>query len=135
MVKIGRKSYEIKAVVCDVGQDILGMDFLDKYKLGFEWDDFDQTELFIVDKKAKIKEELQMVTVPANLPRNRGSGEQPQSRQSVVHESGAHTPDQVAALNQAIAFQIACVKKLATPETKKKSVEEQLAMHQPKYAE
>ena len=58
-IKIGRKSYEIEAVVCDVAQDILGMDFLNKFKLGFEWDDFDQSELYIVDKKADIKKKLQ----------------------------------------------------------------------------
>ena len=38
------------AVICDVGQDILGADFINKYKLGMEWDDFDQTELFLSDK-------------------------------------------------------------------------------------
>ena len=68
-VKIGRKAYSIEAIVCDVAQDILGMDFVDKFKLNFEWDDFDQSELYIVDKKAKISQELQMVTVPKNLPR------------------------------------------------------------------
>ena len=68
-IKIGRKSYEIPAVICDIQQDILGMDFLNKYKLGFEWDDFDQTELYLVDKKSKIKAELQMVTVPSDLQR------------------------------------------------------------------
>ena len=41
-VKIGRKAYPIDAIICDVAQDILGMDFMDKFKLGFEWDDFDQ---------------------------------------------------------------------------------------------
>ena len=38
------------AIICDVGQDILGADFINKYKLGMEWDDFDQTELFLSDK-------------------------------------------------------------------------------------
>ena len=35
-VKIGRKSYNMPAVVCDVKQDILGMDFITKFKLNFE---------------------------------------------------------------------------------------------------
>ena len=99
--KIGRKLYKVKAIVCDVGQDILGMDFMNEYKLGFEWDEFDQTELYLVDKKACIKEELQMVTVPSNLQRSYLAS-------SPVPESA----EQVAALNQAIAFQVACVKKL-----------------------
>ena len=32
-VKINRKTYTIPAVVCDIQQDILGMDFITKYKL------------------------------------------------------------------------------------------------------
>ena len=32
-VKIGRKTYPTPAVVCDIQQDILGMDFLKKFKL------------------------------------------------------------------------------------------------------
>ena len=52
--KINRKTYSISAVICDINQDILGSDFIHKYKIGFEWDDFHQTELFIVDKKTKI---------------------------------------------------------------------------------
>ena len=37
VIKIGRKTYDIDAVVCDVKQDILGMDFLNKYKLSLVW--------------------------------------------------------------------------------------------------
>ena len=37
--KINRKLYTIQAVICDVSQDILGMDFLQKYKLSIQWDD------------------------------------------------------------------------------------------------
>ena len=53
--QINRKTYTIPAIICDVQQDILGMDFVDKYKLGLEWDDFDQSVLFLVDKRAQIK--------------------------------------------------------------------------------
>ena len=49
-IKIGQKEYKMPAVFCDVGQDILVADFINKYKLGMEWDDFDQTELFLSDK-------------------------------------------------------------------------------------
>ena len=45
--KIGRKTYKIAALICDVAQDILGSDFLHKYKLSLEWDDWDQSELFL----------------------------------------------------------------------------------------
>ena len=45
------------------------MDFINKYKLGLEWDDYNQSKLFIVDKKAKIKSPLKIVTVPTSLPR------------------------------------------------------------------
>ena len=45
------------------------MDFLHKYKLGLEWDDETHTRLFIKDKRADIKKELQIVTVPRNLLR------------------------------------------------------------------
>ena len=45
------------AIICDIGQDILGADFINKYKLGLEWDEVDQTELFLVDKKAQWQED------------------------------------------------------------------------------
>ena len=32
--KINRKTYSVNAIICDVNQDILGMDFVNKYKLG-----------------------------------------------------------------------------------------------------
>ena len=125
-VKIGRKAYKVNAVVCDVGQDILGFDFLDKYKLSMQWDDFDQTELYIVDRKASIKAPLQMVTVPPDLPRNvaAGSSANPGAAGSSANPTN---PSTVAAINQAIAFQVSCVKKLESEsKPEKKSVEEQL---------
>ena len=70
IVKIGRKTYKMEAVICDIEQDILGMDFIDHYKLGFDWDDFDQSELFIFDKRAQIKVRLEHVSIPhKSLPR------------------------------------------------------------------
>ena len=66
---IGRKRYKMPAVVCDVKQDILGMDFIAKYRLNFEWDEIDQTDLYLVDRKAKSKSALQIVTVPVDTPR------------------------------------------------------------------
>ena len=67
-VKIGRKAYEIEAVVCDISQDILGMDFISKFKLGFIWDDFDQSELYIYDffLKAKRRHRSKAPPFPSN---------------------------------------------------------------------
>ena len=53
----------------NVKQHILGMDFLNKYKLNLEWDDIDQSDLFIVDRKAQIRSKLQVITVPTDKPR------------------------------------------------------------------
>ena len=36
-VKMNRKSYRIEAVICDIQQDILGMDFINKYKLLYKF--------------------------------------------------------------------------------------------------
>ena len=68
-VKINRKMYRIPAVVCDVKQDILGIDFINKYKLSMQWDDYDQSELFLVDRKADIRAPLKIVTVPTEIAR------------------------------------------------------------------
>ena len=54
--KIGRKSYKVSAIICDVEQDILGMDFMTKFKLNLEW--CDESELYIVDKKAQTRNKL-----------------------------------------------------------------------------
>ena len=66
-LKINRKTYRIPAMICDINQDILGMDFVDKYKLGLEWDDFDQSELFLVDKRSQIKTLLKMVIIGTSV--------------------------------------------------------------------
>ena len=116
-IKIGRKSYKMPAVVCDIAQDILGMDFIDKYKLGFEWDDFDQSELYLVDKRANIKEELQIVTVPSDLQRVSYLVAPPvQSSESADLVKG-FPPKSVVVLgeprdNQAVSFEVACMQNL-----------------------
>ena len=46
-VRIGRKEYQIQAVVTDVKQPIIGMDLIKFYKLGFDWDG---DEMFVVDR-------------------------------------------------------------------------------------
>ena len=55
--------------MADTTDSILGMDFIGKFKLGFIWDDFDQSELYIYDKKAQIQKQLQIVTIPADTQR------------------------------------------------------------------
>ena len=120
-IKIGRKTYSMPAVVCDIQQDILGMDFLTKYKLNFEWDDFDHSELYLVDKKAQIRALLQIVTVPTDTLRVNylDKSEPPMSDQGEVPQSF----DQ-AKMNEAIAFEVACMKQLGpewnSPEKNKK---------------
>ena len=60
-VKIGRKTYQIKAVVVDLDHEILGMDFINRYRLGLDWID---GEYKIVDRKAQIQHSLSFVAVP-----------------------------------------------------------------------
>ena len=123
VVKINRKAYEIEAVVCDIDQDILGMDFLSKFKLGLVWDDFDQSELYIYDKKAQIKERLQIVTVPSDMQSLSYLGPDRSKEAGLVNFSDR---------NQAIAFQVSCMKQLGSkPENK--TMDEGLAMHEEKY--
>ena len=97
-VKIGRKAYTMPAIICDIDQDILGMDFLSKYKLGFEWDGIDQSELYLVDKKADIRKLLQTVTVPIGLQTthrvvqpssSNGGGSTGPSRQQIAAVAGS----------------------------------------------
>ena len=146
--KINRKTYSITAVICDVNQDILGMDFVNKYKLGLEWDDFDQSTLFLVDKRANIKSELKIVTVPTNL--TRAHHLEPVSSLSASRlpvrsfEENFPPPSSpqdapVAPLPvrdaQAVQFEVSCIKKLGeaeSPENLKKK-EDALAIHDLEY--
>ena len=128
--KINRKTYKISAVICDIKQDILGMDFMTKYKLGLHWDDETQSELFIVDKKSNIRSRLQIETVPINLVR---------THHFEQHSSSPDTPTcfKPSERGVASAFEVACMKELsenAGPEKKKLSVEESLLLHEEEYA-
>merc|ERR1711884_412588 len=64
-IQIGRKSYEILATIADVDQDILGWDFIEKHRLNFEWGQFG--DLYIHDRKAKIKQALKYVVLPPGV--------------------------------------------------------------------
>ena len=114
-IKIGRKSYSMPAVICDIAQDILGADFINKYRLGLEWDDFDQTELYITDKKAQTKTLLSFITVPQSTQRVAylQPGEATPISTSDLPESWLKPKLPVSRLsNEEIEFQVACIKKL-----------------------
>ena len=134
--KIGRKTYSMEAIICDIGQDILGMDFLKKYRLSLDWDDLDQSELFLVDKKANISKRLEMVTVPTDLQRVHYLEDE--SGPSGCAPSSSLTPSVPSP--ESVAFQVACVQELSVKsdkkkEEKKKTLEESLRLHDPKYVE
>ena len=134
-VKIGRKAYSVTAVVCDIAQDILGMDFISKYKLGFEWDEFDQSELFITDKRADIKERLQIVTVPVDIPRAHHTAVMSADKVGQVGPSPT-VPLKVSAVNaEQAAFELACMKALGDKESveERRKVEEKIKIHDPEY--
>ena len=102
------------AIICDIDQDILGMDFLDRYKLGFEWDDVDQSELYLVDKKANMKKLLRTVTVPVDIQRthsvqpssSKGGGAPQPSRQQVAAVAGRNPSP------QSVFFEVSCVEEI-----------------------
>ena len=50
-IRLNRKSYVIKAVIADVSQDILGWDFLSKYKLNWQWTEFRR----LISRRSKSK--------------------------------------------------------------------------------
>ena len=99
-IRIGRKTYHIKAVIIDVDQEILGMDFINKYRLGLDWVN---DKLHLIDKKAQTSSPLQFVTVPTDLVRP----------QSVTSDSGDPLSSITTSLTPAwIDFQMSCMKAL-----------------------
>ena len=146
-VKIGRKTYPIPAVICDIEQDILGMDFIAKFRLNFEWDEIDQSELWIVDRKAQIRDQLQIVTVPTDIPRVHyldSLGAKPPEGGSFAAQSSAgpqsltSTPSSSPTRpvnNASVQFEVACMKALEGSDKKqtKLSIEQQLQLHEDKY--
>ena len=68
-VRLGRKEYHIQAVISDTTDNILGMDFIMKYKLDFRWGPFG--DLYLFDPKSQSSTLCQFVKIPrdANLPR------------------------------------------------------------------
>ena len=91
-IRLGRKTYSIDAKITDVKQPIVGMDFIAKYRLNFEWDD--QDNLHIVDKRACTKQKLKFVTIAQHSL--------PVIKQTVSSSKA----------NDQILFEMACIKKL-----------------------
>ena len=124
--QINRKTYEMQAIICDIAQDILGMDFMTKYKLGFDWDG---DQLMIIDKKAQIKSPLEVVTVPVDFQRIHylKPGSRPAQAGQVLDEAS------IKRSNDAIAFQVSCVQKLDQSNNsnteKNEDIEEKLKLH------
>ena len=100
--RIGRKTFSIQATVADVQQDIVGWDFISKYKLDMQWSE-SGLDYFLIDKKAKVKHALRFITIPA------GS-----SRLASVHFKPGQESKEVS------AFEIASMRALGSevPETK-----------------
>ena len=59
-IRLNRKTYTILATIADIEQDIIGWDFLSKYKFDFAWNEFG--DLYLHDKKADIKAPLKFIT-------------------------------------------------------------------------
>ena len=96
-VRIGRKQYEIEAIKTDIDQQILGWDLFRKYNLGFDWD---CGELFITDKKAKIRSLLKFIKID------------PQATKSVMAADLYEEPQFEHISPQDIYFNTECMKNL-----------------------
>lgn len=114
-VKIGRKTYQVEAVVVDLGQEILGMDFLNTYKLGLDWID---DEYYIFDRRAQIKKSLSFVTVPEIHVRT----------QALVHlEDKKPDPNDLKRPQMHpdwISFQVSCMKALTSDASQNQNIAE-----------
>ena len=103
-VKIGRKTYEIEAVIVDIDQEILGMDFLNKFKLGLDWEG---GEYHIYDRQAQIKKSLTFVAVDKGHFRT----------QALISTNKTSETPAIAAYpaeHPALAFQVSCMKSLTS---------------------
>ena len=100
-IRIGRKTYEIEAVKVDIQQKILGWDFFKKYSLGFEWGDFG--DLFLTDKKSKIKSLLKCFKLPSR------------DVESVQFEETYEEPSFQKPSNAQILYETECMKNVDSP--------------------
>ena len=61
-IKMGRKTYYMKAAIANIEGIILGWDFIKKYKLSFWWDRWGECHLY--DRQADIKKLLEFIKIP-----------------------------------------------------------------------
>ena len=61
-VRFGRKEYHIEAFITDTTEDLLGSDFINKYRLEFRWGEFD--DLYLYDKKSNISTLCEFIKTP-----------------------------------------------------------------------
>ena len=85
------------------------MDFINKYKLSLDWDEFDQSELFLVDKRSQIRTQLEMVTVPTELQRVHYLENTPQGTPNASSAALSFPP---SLSPESVAFQVSCVQEL-----------------------
>ena len=119
-VRINRKSYEIKAVIADVEQDIIGWDFIEKHRLSFDWGEFG--DLYIIDKKANIRAPLKYVAMSRNSPQT-----------AFLHDSSVPFSDFAWSSPKVEAFEVASMKLLEEKKEAKVKPEEILESLNPKY--
>ena len=114
-LRLGRKTYKLDVVIAEVDQPIIGWDFISRYKLDFEWGQFD--DLYLVDKRANIKHTLSCVTIPfQSLPQT-----------AALIDLSNSSGDRSFLDPQSVAFEVASMK-LFGPE---KEIEENLLDKQP----
>ena len=70
-VRIGRKTYNFKAIKANVQATILGWDFIRHFKLDLVWNDFG--DITIYDKKAKTSSLLSFKSIPSQKSDNHKS--------------------------------------------------------------
>ena len=67
-VRFSRKTYHIEAVISETNENILGMDFIAKYRFDFRWGPFG--DLYLYDPKSQTSTLCEFVKIPKDsLPR------------------------------------------------------------------
>ena len=64
-IKIGRKSYDFKAIKAEVTKPVIGWDFMKFHRLGLRWGQWG--DLYLYDRKAQIHGLLDVQSVPREV--------------------------------------------------------------------
>ena len=110
VIRLGRKTYKIRAIKADIPQRILGWDFFKQYRLGLEWGEFG--DLFIVDKRANIRSLLKCEKFD------------PESRIEAV--DGYEEPD-FDVSPQVVQFQTECMRQLGESTLAEETIADQVS--------